>query len=373
MERIPVAGPWITQREIDYVTDAVTISWYKTANVYYDRFHKAFAEYLGVRYAVSLPSCTSAIHLSLVALGVGPGDEVVVPDCTWIASVAPVSYVGATTVFADIDARTWCVAADSFQACITPRTKAVIPVDLYGNMPDMDAIQDVATRHGIAIIEDAAEAVGSEYNEKKAGRFGDTGVFSFHGSKTLTTGEGGMLVTDQEDIYDRVMVLRDHGRQPGDNMFFNSEVGFKYKMSSMQAALGLAQLERVEELIERKRHIFAWYAEALQNTEGVTLNYEAPGTKNTYWMVTVILDPKFGLGKEQLMARLDERGIDTRPFFHPLSSVPAYFGLEQARMARKRNRVSYQISPYGINLPCALNMTREKVEFVCDSVKKILQ
>lgn len=256
MERIPISGPWITQKEISYVTDAVTNAWYSNANIYHERFEQAFADYLGVRFAVSLPSCTSAIHLSLLALDVGSGDEVIVPDVTWIASAAPITYVGATPIFADIDLKTWCLSAESFKECITPKTKAVIPVDLYGNMPDMDAIREVAQRHGISIIEDAAEAIGSEYKGKKAGSFGDAGVFSFHGSKTLTTGEGGMLVTDREDIYHRVLFLRDHGRQPGNQMFWNTEVAYKYKMTSMQAALGLAQLERIEELITYKRQIF---------------------------------------------------------------------------------------------------------------------
>ena len=373
MERIRVSGPWITQKEIDYVTDAVTNAWYGNAYVYHERFEKAFADYLGTRFAISLPSCTSAIHLSLLALGVGPGDEVIVPDATWIASAAPITYVGATPVFADIDAKTWCLSAESFEECVTPRTKAVIPVDLYGNMPDMDSIQDVARRHGIAVIEDAAEAIGSEYKGKKAGSFGDTGVFSFHGSKTLTTGEGGMLVTDREDIYQQALFLRDHGRKPGDKLFWNTEVGYKYKMSSMQAALGLAQLERVEELVARKREIFAWYEQELSGVEGVTLNYEAPGTKNTYWMVTVILDPSFGIRKERLMALLSERLIDPRPFFYPLSSLPAYAHLAQAQQARQRNHVSYQISPYAVNLPSGLSMTEEKVRYVCDALKGILQ
>ena len=373
MERIPVAGPWITQKEIDYVTDAVANAWYANANIYHARFEKAFADYLGVRYAVSLPSCTSAIHLSLLALGVGPGDEVIVPDITWIATAAPITYVDATPVFADIDPNTWCLSAESFEECISRRTKAVIPVDLYGNMPDMDAIQDVARRHGVAIIEDAAEAIGSEYKGKKAGSFGDTGVFSFHGSKTLTTGEGGMLVTDREDIYHRVLFLRDHGRKPGDKMFWNTEVAYKYKMSSLQAALGLAQLERIEELIARKREIFNWYQRELSGLDGITLNYEATGTKNTYWMVTVIVDKRFGLTKERLMQLMSEKHIDCRPFFYPLSSLPAYEHLEQAKQARQRNRVSYEISPYAINLPSALNLTEDKVKYVCDTLRDVLQ
>lgn len=371
-ERVRVSGPWITQKEIDYVTDAVTNAWYGNANMYHDRFEKAFADYEGVKHAISLPSCTSGIHLSLLALGVKPGDEVIVPDITWIASAAPITYVGATTVFADIDEKSWCLSAESFEKCITSRTKAVIPVDLYGNVPDWDAIRAVADRHGIAIIEDAAQAIGAEFKGKKAGSLGTTAVFSFHGSKTMTTGEGGMLLTNDTAIYDRATFLRDHGRTPGDVMFNNAEVGFKYKMSSMQAALGLAQIERVEELVTRKREIFDWYRQELAGLEGITLNSEAENAKNTYWMVTAILAPSFGLKKIDIMRKMSEKNIDCRPFFHPLSQIPAYSGSEQAMLARERNRVSYSISPYGINLPSGLNLDREVVGYVCDAFKEVL-
>jgi perosamine synthetase len=373
MERIPVSGPWITQKEIDYVTDAVTNAWYSNANLYNARFEEAFAAYTGRKHAISLPSCTSALHLSLLALGIGPGDEVIVPDCTWIATSAPITYVGATPVFADIDPVTWCLDAASLEENITPRTKAAIVVNLYGNMPDMDAICDVAKRHNLAIIEDAAESVGSEYKGRKAGSFGETSAFSFHGSKTLTTGEGGMLLTDSDAINARALFLRDHGRKPGDKMFFNTEVAYKYKMSSMQAALGLAQLERVEELVARKREIFAWYAAELADVREVTLNHEAPTTVNTYWMVTAVVDKRLGLKKDALMERLSARGIDCRPFFHPLSSIPAYYETPEAERARKCNCVSYQISPVAINLPSGLNLTPEKVRFVCDNLKALLR
>ncbi len=373
MDRIPVAGPSITQKEIDYVTDAVTNAWYGNANVYHERFEKAFAEYLGLSHAVALPSCTSAIHLSLLALGVGPGDEVIVPDATWIASAAPITYVGATPVFADIEEKTWCLSAESFKKCITAKTKAVIPVDLYGNMPDMDAILEVAVRNSISVIEDAAEAAGAEYKGKRAGSFGDGGVFSFHGSKTLTTGEGGMLVTDRDDLHHRVLFLRDHGRKPGDSLFWNQEVAYKYKMSSMQAALGLAQLERIDELMDRKREIFRWYREELSDIEGLTLNPQPPTTKNAFWMITAVLDPRLGIEKDYLHRELSERNIDSRPFFHPLSSIPAYQHLKQAHEARERNHVSYRICPYGVNLPSALNLTRQQVAYVCDVLRALLQ
>lgn len=372
MKRIAISGPWITQKEIDYVTDAVTNAWYGDANIYNERFEKAFAKYIGVKFAITLPSCTSAIHLSLLSLGVGAGDEVIVPDLTWIASSAPISYVDATPVFADVGEKTWCLSAKSFKQLITSKTKAVIPVDLYGNMPDMDRICEIASRHKIAVIEDAAEAIGSEYKGYKAGSFGDAGVFSFHGSKTLTTGEGGMLVTNREDIYRRSLFLRDHGRKPSDKMFRNTEVAYKYKMTSMQAALGLAQLERIDEMVRRKRQIFNWYQERLNNIGRITLNYEAPNTKNTYWMVTIIIDEKFGLKKEKLMTWMLGKGIDCRPFFYPLSSLPAYQDLEQAKQAQQRNKNAYKISPYGLNLPCGMNMTEEKVDYVCQILKRII-
>jgi len=373
MKNIPVSGPSITSKEINYVTDAVTNCWYGNANMYNDRFERAFAEYLGVKYAISLPSCTSAIHLSLLAAGVGQGDEVIVPDVTWIASAAPVTYVGASPVFADINEKTWCLSAESFESLITERTKAVIPVDLYGNMPEMDKIKEIAKKYDIFVVEDAAEAIGSEYKGKKAGRWGDAGVFSFHGSKTMTTGEGGMLVTDNEEVYKRCLFLRDHGRKPGDVMFFNEEVAYKYKMTSMQAALGLAQLERIDELVDKKREIFGWYHEELGNIDGITLNHESPHTKNTYWMVTVVPDKKFGVEKRELMNLMGEKGISTRPFFHPLSSIPAYEALAEAQNAQKRNTISYNISPLGINLPCGMSVKRDDVKYVCENLITILK
>jgi perosamine synthetase len=370
--RIPVAGPSITQKEIDYVTDAVANAWYADANKYHAKFESSFAKWLGVPHAMALPSCTSAIHLALMALGVGPGDEVIVPDVTWIASAAPVTYVGATPVFADIDESTWCMTAESFAACVTPKTKAVIPVDLYGSMPDLDAIGRLAKAKGIAVVEDAAESAGSELHGKKAGSLGDIGVFSFHGSKTLTTGEGGLLVTRDEKLFRRAQVLRDHGRQPGDRHFFNTEVAHKYKMSALQAALGLAQLERIDELVAMKRRLFDWYREELSNVRGVTLNAEPPGTKNSYWMVTAVLDASYGLDKTELMRRLDAKEIDSRPFFHPLSSLPAYAGSREAAAARARNQVAYAISGRAVNLPSALCLTRADVARVAGALRAAL-
>ena len=372
MERIPVAGPWITQKEIDMVTDAVSTCWYAQAGKYNDLFEQAFARYLGVKHTVSLPHCTSAIHLALLALGIGEGDEVIVPDITWIASSAPVNYVGAEPVFADIDPQTWCLDVSSLEACITNKTKAVIVVDLYGGMPDMDRILEKANFYGLPVIEDAAEAIGSEYRGRKAGSFGKFGVFSFHGSKTLTTGEGGLLATDDTELYNRVLFLRDHGRKPGDVSFNNVEVAFKYKMSSLQAALGYAQLERLDELVGKKREIFSWYNEKLGNIPWLILNAEPEGIKNSFWMSSVIVDEKMDYPKLKLIEDLSQKGIDSRPFFNPLSSIPAYRNTPQANFARQRNQTAYKVSAQAINLPSALSLTKKQVDYVCDILIDIL-
>jgi len=371
-KKIPVAGPWVTDKEVAYVADAAANAWYENANSFNHRFEALFAEYCGTEFAISLPHCTSAIHLSLLALSIGPGDEVILPDATWIASAAPVSQVGAIPVFVDVDPLTWCMDVDALVAAITPRTKAIIPVDLYGGMPDMAALLAVADRHGIPVIEDAAEALGSEYDGRKAGSFGRTGVFSFHGSKTLTTGEGGMLVTSDRALRDRILFLRDHGRVPGDVQFYNAEVAYKYKMSALQAAFGLAQLERVDELITRKRQIFDWYKQRLGPVNGLVLNAEPVRVKNSYWMVTILIQADLGIHKDALIRALSERHIDSRPFFHPLSSLPAYAKLPGVDMARKQNSVAYDIGARGVNLPSGFNLTEEDVDYVCASVVDIL-
>ncbi len=368
-KRIPVSGPWITEKEIAYVTDAAASAWYENANVYHERFECAFSEYAGRRHAMALPSCTAGIHLALAALGIGPGDEVIVPESTWIATAAPIGYVGATPVFADVDPVSWCLCANAFRARITKRTRAIIPVDLYGGMPDWDALIEVAAGHGVAIIEDAAEAFGSRWRNRPAGSFGAASVFSFHGSKTLTTGEGGMLLTDDDALHARASFLRDHGRRPGDTMFMNEEVAFKYKMSSMQAALGLAQLERGADLVRRKREIFAWYRDRLEAEPRVRLNAEPSGLLNSYWMVTVLID---GLPKEQALAELRGKGIDCRPFFSPLSSIPAYRALEpDPEAARRRAPVAYALGACGVNLPSGFNLDEAQVDYVCNAVREL--
>lgn len=370
--RVPVAGPWITEHEVERVADAVRNGWYDNATAYVDAFEAGFASYVGRRFAIALPSCTSAIHLSLLALGIGPGDEVIVPESTWIASAAPATWVGATPIFADVDATTWSLSVDSFLSHVTDRTRAVVPVDLYGNMPDMYRLVAECDQRGIVIVEDAAAALGARIGDRAAGSFGATSVFSFHGTKTLTCGEGGMLVTDDAALVKRVNVLRDHGRWAGDPAFYNREVAYKYKMSTAQAALGHAQLDRVRDLVDKKRQIFRWYERRLADVVGITLNAEPAGTYNSCWMSTMILGREYEMTGEQLGQALSDRGIDTRPFFRPLSSLPAYADRNLSAINAKRNSVSYRLGRTGINLPSALLLDEHQVEYVCSQLLDVL-
>jgi perosamine synthetase len=370
-DRIPVAGPWITDREVEYVTDAARNAWYQRAGEYPQRFEAAFSAHTRRRHAIALPSCTSALHLALLAAGVGPGDRVAVPDITWIASAAPVTYVGAEPVFVDIDSATWCMDADSF-ARVAARVKAAIPVDLYGNMPNWAALAELAHEHGVTLIEDAAEAIGASFDGVPAGAFGRAAAFSFHGSKTLTTGEGGMLVCDDDDFYERCRFLADHGRLPGDVSFRSTEVAYKYKMSALQAALGLAQLERLEELMQRKRAIFDWYEHELGGVDGLALNRPGERVTGAYWMVTAIWSADLGLDKFAVFAGLRERGVDARPIFSPLSSLDAYAQAEDRERATAENVHAYALDMRGINLPSALDLDQDEVRRASAALLEVL-
>jgi perosamine synthetase len=371
-DRIPVAGPSISHREVELVAEAAQTAWYTNHYAFNTRFERLLADYVGVAHAVSVPHCTAALHLSLAALGIGPGDEVIVPDVTWIATVAPVIYVGAEPVLVDIDPETWCINPKLVEQAIGPKTKAIIGVDLYGSTCDWSALKHIAEKHGLALIEDAAEALGSSRGGQRAGAFGNVSAFSFHGSKTITTGEGGMLATNDQALFDRVLFLRDHGRTPGDRFFLNTEVGFKYRMSAVQAAIGVGQMERIDELIAQKRAIFGWYRERLEGISGLKLNAEPEGTKNSFWMVTVILDPALGIDKFEIMSELDKRNIDSRPFFTPLSTLPAFDSRQQSKRFLTAADKGKYIARFGVNLPSGYNLTEEKVDLVCTAFREIL-
>lgn len=364
------AGPWITSLEEDAVLDAMR-NWYGDRKYdYCERFQREFAAYHGRKHALMTPNCTTAIHLLLASLGISEGDEVILPECTWIATGAGISYLNATPVFCDIDPLTWCLDADSVESQITERTKAIIVVDVFGNMPDMTALLDVADRHGIPLIEDAAEAVGSVLNGQTAGGFGIASVFSFHRTKTITTGEGGMLLLDDDALFKRASFLRDHGRRPDGPMYYNYEVTFKYMPFNMQAALGYAQFQRVEELVGRKREQLEFYREHLGGIEDVYLNPEPLHGRNGAWITGLLLGRSHGITKERAVDDLVGKGIPARPFFYPLSSLPAYPGCRSTY--EPLNPVAYDICSRGINLPGAANLTHDDLSTVCDGVRTLL-
>jgi len=316
---IPVTGPWITEKEIKYVTQAAKDGWNENYRKYIDLFEKNFSKYVGRKYALATSSCTAALHLSFLSLGLKKGDEIIVPNITWIASVEPLYWMGIKPVFADIESDTWCIDPIDIEKKITKKTKAIMVVDLYGHIADMKPILKIAKKHKLKVIEDAAEAVGSEYYGKKAGSFGDVSCFSFHGSKTVVTGEGGMLLTDNKKIIEKARFYSDHCKNPK-KVFWNLEIGYKYKMSNFQAACGLAQLERIEELIAKKRNIFSWYQKRLSKIPGLQLNTERPHTKNTYWMVTVVFDKKYKINKE----KIPQIQYSNQTFFLPAFIVTRY-------------------------------------------------
>jgi perosamine synthetase len=349
--RILYTKPSITELEVDYATDAACNGWGERCYEYIIRFEMAFKAHLGVEYAIATSSCTGALHLGMAALGIGPGDEVILADTNWIATAAPIVHLGAKPVFVDILPDTWCIDPKLAEMAITPRTKAIIAVHLYGNLCDMDRLLAIGKKHNIPVIEDAAEAIGSVYHGKRAGSMGRFGSFSFHGSKTLTTGEGGMFVTNDAYLYETVLTLSNHGRARGQTkQFWPEVVGFKYKMSNMQAALGCAQLERITELVSRKREILQNYRTHLERLPEVSMNPEPAGTVNGAWMPTVVFDAGTGVTRDRLQQAFKAENIDARVFFHPLSSLPMFENETQ-------NQHAWGIPGRAINLPSFHDMT----------------
>jgi perosamine synthetase len=305
--------------------------------------------------------------MGLAALGIGPGDEVIMADTNWIATAAPVCYLGAKPILIDILPDSWCIDPNQVEAAITPNTKAIIAVHLYGNLCNMDKLLDIGRRRGIPVIEDAAEAIGSQYHGQRAGSMGRFGTFSFHGSKTLTTGEGGMLVTNDAALYEKVLTLSNHGRARGQTtQFWPDVVGFKYKMSNLQAAIGCAQMERIDELIGRKREIMLDYRARLEEFPCVAMNPEAPGTVIGAWMPTVVFDSGTGVTREKLQAAFVAENIDARVFFYPLSSLPMFAD-------KPDNRLAWEIPARAINLPSFHDMTATEQERVANVIAQSLR
>ncbi len=363
--RILYTKPSITDLEVRYATDAAANGWGDQCYAYINRFEELFKQHLDVRYAVATSSCTGALHLGMAALGIGPGDEVIMADTNWIATASPIINLGAKPIFVDILPDSWCIDPDKAEAAITPLTKAIVAVHLYGNLCDMNRLLAIGEKYGIPIIEDAAEAIGSVYHGKRAGSMGKFGAFSFHGTKTLTTGEGGMFVTNDADLYEWVLTLNNHGRARGQaKQFWPDVVGFKYKMSNIQAAIGCAQMERIDVLTRRKREILQFYKEHLEKLPGVTMNPEPEGTVNGAWMPTVVFASETGVTRERLQATFTNENVDARVFFWPLSGLDMFESVEA-------NINAWSIPGRAINLPGYHEMGEDDLKRIVKVVTEI--
>lgn len=360
---IPIYEPALGEAEEAAVMDAVRSGWISSNGKYIREFEERFAAFCGVQHGISTSNGTTALHLAIHALGIGPGDEVIVPALTFVASANAVHYTGATPVFADVDGQSWTIDPAAVEALITPKTKAITPVHLYGHPAPMTALQAIADQHGLVLIEDAAEAHGAQIGERRTGNLGNAAAFSFFANKIITTGEGGMVTTNSVELAARCRMLRDHAMPP-ERRYWHDEVGFNYRMTNLQAAVGVAQMARIEEFIARKRAIARLYEEALGTVPGLTLPVERPGYTSVYWMYSILVNEAYRLTRDELMLALRDQRIDSRPFFHPLDTLPPY---RRAQPCPTALRLSRQ----GLNLPSAPTLTDNQVLYICDTLRKL--
>jgi perosamine synthetase len=366
-KKIPYSMPSITANEVAYAKDAAEYGWGEKCYEYVDRFERLFAQHLGVKHAIATSSCTGAIHMGLSAIGIGPGDEVVMGDTNWIASAAPVTHLGAQPIFVDVDEYSWCLDPAKVEAAITPKTKAILAVHIYGNLCDLTALLEIGERHNIPVIEDAAEAVGSCHHDRRAGSIGLFGTFSFHGTKTITCGEGGMFVTNDTVLYNKVLTLNNHGRARNvEKQFWSEVIGFKFKMSNIQAALGCAQVERIDELISRKREIYHYYKNAFSGYSEIQINPEPDGMVNGAWMPSVMFSKDSQVTRDTLLESFKAVNIDARVVFWPLSSL----GLFDSHGTE--NKVAKEIQNRSINLPSFHDMCHEDQDRVIRVIRSLL-
>jgi perosamine synthetase len=363
---IPVCEPKLYGNELELVTDCIKTNWISSKGKYIERFEKEFANFCGVKHGIAVFNGTVAIHLALISAGIKTGDEVIVPAFTTVCSTNPIFYCNAKPVLVDAEPKTWNIDPTKIEKAITNKTKAILPVHLYGHPCDMDAITEIAKKHGLLVIEDAAEAHGAEYRGKRVGSFGDISTFSFYANKIITTGEGGMLLTDDAAIADRARSLRDqaYGKE---NRFMHESIGFNYRMTNLQAAIGCAQMKHIGESIEARRKNAKLYNSLLQNVGGITLPPEAKWAKNAYWMYTIMLEKSFGTDRDTVMKLLERNGIGTRPVFYPIHNQPAYGGYFRG----EKYPVAEELSKKGINLPSANALTKNEIERVVDTLVKI--
>jgi perosamine synthetase len=357
---IPISRPYITEKEVEYVTEAVRSTWISSLGKYIDRFEQEFAVFCDSKYAVSTGNGTLALHLALYALGVKAGDEVIVPDLSFIATANTVLHVGATPVFADIDPYNLCIDPQKIESLITKRTKAIMPVHLYGHPADMEAINAIAKKHGLLVIEDAAEAHGATINGKKVGNWGKCGCFSFYGNKNITTGEGGMITTDDEHLYQRLRYLRDHAMSK-EKRYWHTESGFNFRITNLQAAIGCAQMEKADRIIERRREIFDLYSKELNGIRGVRLNRTSEWAKNSYWLICLESDSFNEAERSKFMDHLKKNNIDSRPYFYPMSAMPYFKPADTP--------ATHKVYQTGVNLPTFYEITEENIRHIGSVIK----
>jgi len=361
---IPVCEPKLGGRELEYVMDCIKSGWISSQGKYVSEFEGKFSRYCGAEYGIATSSGTTALHLALAALGIKNGDEVIIPTFTMIATANAVTFTGAKPVLVDSEPSYWNIDTSKIEEKITKKTKAIMVVHTYGHSVDMDPVIDIAEDHGLYVIEDAAEAHGAEYKGKRIGALGDVGCFSFYANKIITTGEGGMVVTNNEEVAEMAKTLRAHAFSK-DKHFWHRYVGFNYRMSNLQAAVGVAQLEKIDEYVTIRRQNAMLYNSLLENVKGITLPPEAKWAKNVYWMYSVLVEDEFGINRDELMKRLEEDGIETRTFFYPIHVQPVY-----AKWYSKQGfPVADVLSKRGINLPSGNNLTEAEIRYTAASAR----
>lgn len=359
---IPIASPDLSGNESAYVAECVESTWISSVGHFITDFELEFSKVAGTRHAIATNNGTTALHLALTAIGVGPGDEVIVPALTYIATANAVRYCGATPVLAEVEADTMNLDPDDFESRITPRTKAVVPVHLYGHPADMPRITEIAGRHGLLVVEDAAEAHGAEVDGARVGSLGHLGMFSFFGNKIITTGEGGAVTTDDDDLAARLRLLRGQGMDSTKRYWF-PEVGFNYRMTNIAAAIGVAQLERLEPMLARRAEIAAIYDDRLGEVEGVIRPIERPDARRVDWLYTIRAAGLTVDQRNDLVEVLASDGIETRPVFYPLHVMPPYASEPMASFP-----VAERLGAEGLSLPTHVLLTDDDVETVCDAL-----
>jgi perosamine synthetase len=365
--RIPVASPVLSGREKEYVVDCLDSTWISSTGKYVDQFQSQFAAYCGSEHAVACCNGTVAVHLALLAFGLQPGDEVIVPSLTFIATANAVTYCGATPIFVDSEPLTGNLDPAKLEELITPRTKGVIAVHLFGHPADMDAIRAITDRHNLFLIEDAAEAHGAMYRGRRSGSLGDIATFSFYGNKIITSGEGGMVMTKRKELADKMALLRGQGMDPHKRYWFPI-IGYNYRMTNVAAAIGLAQFEKLEWHLERHREVAKWYERGLKDCPKVAWTDEQSWAKHAYWMFVIYLTGRDEAARDDLMRKLAEKGIETRPVFYPLHILPPY----QKMHGSRKLPVSERMGATGIALPTWSGLTEEDVDYVCQNLRELL-